>query len=233
MSNTKQNEWIETTANLALNEIRYIGISNLNDNDLESFYKKLSLKLKQLANGEKLDDLDEEEIQRVFNKLNEDGNDVEDISKYIFHNYEPQAYVGKQFVIVSPSEYGLNISSFKIDSNSEKHLTLDGVSTFINPTKNKVVYPFTYSSYIFYNNGKKVKNYLSENIHSNRTEYFINGKSPKNNDPEEEPLNSILKQINMKIEKEYPWIQELVKDFNEFRILIIDAETKDKVNFQI
>ena len=195
-----------------------------------------------LKGENKFSELDERKILNFFSRIsneedikNQPDTIIESCINYIFHTYTPESYENKQFIFQIPDEeYGLDIYSYKIIPNRGKHFILDGIQTHINAEVSEGI-PFIFSSYTFYKNGTPVENFLKEKIYSNGTSYLINNEyvgSHSNTD--DEPLYSVLKQINDKIKIYYPWLQELANANEDvYKLLIIDEEKVDKVKFVV
>jgi hypothetical protein len=241
MSEQIQNKWVLNNIDSLLEEIQYNRIiANSNEEELKQYDKLLLEKLKNMIKGtNKISQLNEEQIKKVFKRITQeeeldDDTKIKSIVEYIIHTYEPEAYSNKQFVFHIPDvEYGIYIKSFKIDVNSEDYHILDGISTFIHPVIEEGV-PFPVLSYEFYRNGKIVPNSLKETF-SQGSNYSINGKYINlDNGDKDEILYSIFQQINDGIKKHYSWLQKLI-DLNEpeMKLLIINSEIRDKINFSI
>lgn len=175
---------------------------------------------------------DEEKICRIKNVFCKLENPM-DIFR-IINNCELDNTKNYQFIISQISKCGIDITSYRC-SKLGPYQQRDGVSIFVNYSheNNASNYPFYISSYSFHINGTQCGNSLTEEIYSNRTEYYINNEFISYH---KKNIDSIIKYINTKIldDKVYPWLYDLItRDNKQNELIVINREIEDKVNISI
>jgi hypothetical protein len=180
-----------------------------------------------------------------FDELNfERQLDLKKFFSYIHKNYKSSEYLNKNFIIKELHDTNFEkfkkyeiINSYTLQSNGKYNL--NGVTIRAN-LDTKLYNSIIILSYIFYKDDKKIENNIEkgefgDGFYINDQFGFVKNKDGNTALVNDEPVNSILKQINEKIidEKVYPWLNELIDNKENKSLMIIDLETEDKVNFEI
>lgn len=168
--------------------------------------------------AQKMDILLEEEYNKVKHNSELDIFEIlHDKSCYNKNN---------RYVLKLHNEYGVNIQSYNM-INTYPHYEKHGLDIFVNFCNNNYSsYPFYISSYSYYKNGTIIDNNLIEQIYSNRTEYFVNGKYVST---DENYVEHIIKHINDKLlnDKVYSWLVDFIS--NKKNIIIVDKIEKNEI----